>query len=193
MVHGVAIHQKVKLRELSKTSRNIELRLDKNLLVCHPEAQQAYMAWDAVHKVQTHSVRLFIPAYVDRFTLPAVSAPDPERKNARIIQFVSHFNEIRLLRQSSIDKYPFRLLENANFTAIREHAWFEVIQLAFGGLDPKTGWASWRDVINQLMPEDLIEGFFGKKRLTNRRVCEISGMHSRSLDRQVQRLRKVAK
>lgn len=182
------------LTELSRDGKTQSLHIDgKNTLTCHREALNAFLAWDAVHKLPINilSQPSLATAHIDRFQIPATTIHKPgKEKDGLSIEFFSHFHEIQLLKLSGACKQSFKVHRQPSLVAIRELAWLEVVHLLHGRLDPKTGWASWRQVINTFMPEDLIRKFFGKKRLTNRQVCEISGLHSRSLDRQLQRLKK---
>lgn len=178
------------LPKLGEKPRNKLFNSTNQKLICHPGALPAFTAWNAIKK---HTLKQSdIPDSIKELHLRAArkiaiiteDAPAQSDKKARkTLYFLNNFATVQRAMQLEIKQLPVDSVSNIDPAGICQHAWFEVANLMFEPLDHRYGWVSYRDIINQNMPQHLIQLFFGTDRITVEMLLQWSGMDMRAYER----------
>lgn len=178
------------LPKLGEITRNKKFNADKEKLVCHPDTLPAFTAWGAIKK---HTLKQSdIPDSIKELHLRAArkiaiiteDAPaQSDKKTRKTVYFLNNFATAQRAMQLDIKQLPVYSVLNIDPESISQHAWFEVANLMFEALDHRYGWVSYRDIINQSMPQHLIQLFFGTDRITVEMLLQWSGMDMRAYER----------
>ncbi len=180
----------LELSKLGETIRKKSFNSTNEKLICHPEALPAFTAWNAIKK---HTLKQSdIPDSIKELHLRVArkiaiiteDAPAQSDKKARKTSyFLNSFATVQRAMQLEIIQLPVDSVSNIDPEGISQHAWFEVANLMFEQLDHRYGWVSYRDIINQNMPQHLIQIFFGTDRITVEMLLQWSGMDMRTYER----------
>lgn len=172
-----------------------DINLQKSILLCHPAARAAFLAWDSIpvsrpclaidqNTIPKHTLALLQSRPVSLTRQDSAHGVSTKQKNKGFFHFINGFSVIRMLLNESTRLANFTVYTGVDHSAVAEHAWFEVIQLMYAPLDPQVGWISFRHVVNHQMPRDLVKKYFGHPQLTLRQLSQISGMSVKTLERQ---------
>lgn len=180
----------LELPKLGETTRKKSFNSINEKLICHPEALPAFTAWNAIKK---HTLKQSdIPEPIKELHLRAArkiaiiteDAPtQSDKKTRKTVYFLNSFATVQRAMQLEIKQLPVDSVSNIDPAGICQHAWFEVANLMFEPLDHRYGCVSYRDIINQSMPRDLIRQFFGQDQISVEMLLKWSGMDMRAYER----------
>ncbi len=157
--------------------RMIDFKRSK--ILCHPAAKDAYLAYYSIPKIANHHLQkidLSNPIFLQEITL---------QDNKIAYFFISSFDVVRQIYASNRTKVGCFIIKTTDIENLRIWAWYELIRMLNSkSLDPDIGLPKFRAIINQHMPTDLINYFFGARKLTAPQLCDLVGITKRQYDYQ---------